>query len=156
MAVSPSPPAPKHHHRIRLFVFFVVVGVVVILLAAELSDNWYQLRPGGPMNPQEVKVPVVTWTLNGTTWATSPGFSLPAGAQVTVWAYEYCAPIVYYIVQRTCTSGEIYSLTPGFVLVSTDVPLQWSSYNTGADANVTAVVSLPTSSFTGNLTIALH
>ena len=155
MATSPSPPAPTHHHRIRLFVVFVVVGVVVILIAG-LSDYLYQQRSGGPINPYEVKVPAVTWTLNGTTWANSPGFSLPAGAQVTVWANEYCAPIVYYIVQRTCTSGEIYLLTPGFVLVSTDTPFQWSSYNTGADANVTAVVSLPTSSFTGNLTITLH
>jgi len=156
MAVSPAPPAPKHHHRIRLFVVFVVVGVVVILLVAELSDYLYERRPGGPINPYEVKVSAVTWTLNGTAWASSPGFSLPAGAQVTVWANAYCAPIVYNIVQRTCTSGEIYLLTPGFVLVYTNAPLQWSSYNTGADANVTAVVSLPTSSFAGDLTIALH
>ncbi len=157
MAVPPEPPSSRPSHRIRIFV--VAVVVIVIILAAGLSVYWYEYQPGGLMNPRIVKivnVSEVIWTLNGTAWTTSPGFSLEAGAQVNESVNEYCPPIVYYIVQRTCMSGEVYILTPGFSLVTTNAPFQWSSYNTGEDAAVTAVVSLPNSSFTGNLTIDLR
>lgn len=124
---------------------------VLVVGALLLSIDYYETRPGGPLNPIRSRVTQVVWTLNNQPFSSSPGFSIHAGWITVVSTNEYC-PAGFYVPQ-TCYSGSVYVVTPGFGLAGTNAPFQWSSGDSGAYAAIIVEIKAPPYGFTGNLTI---
>jgi hypothetical protein len=150
--VTEAPPVPARG-RWTLVVFAIVIGLVAAGFVL-----WYAYTPGGPLNPTpRVDVTQVVWAENGFVEAATPGFVANGGQFALVSVSLYCAngsgpsgpeP-------QTCSSGNPVIETPGFRLVSTDAPFQWSSGTAGASATLTVGVTTPTHAYTGNLTIEI-
>lgn len=138
-----------------------VVAVVVVAAAISGITVWWAYQPGGPLNPRvylRVDVLQVVWTRQGYPETISPGFNVQAGAPESVSLSLYCAngTGVHGPVPKECALGSAFIDTPGFGLVSTNAPFEWSSGTTGADATVTVNFLTPSDDYSGNLTIELH
>jgi hypothetical protein len=162
MAVS-SPPMANWPTRFRKsWVIAGMILVVAIVVLAAVLD--YEYRPGGPENPYLVKVTEVVWTADHAAFSSAPGFDKHAGKSAQTGVALTCYPTVEndlfssYYVAETCSSGSVFIQTPGFSLEATNAPFTWSSGTDpgGTTQGVYVTVGVPSTSYSGNLTIDLE
>ena len=151
VAPKGSPPGSARKSRRKLW---IGIGILIIVVIIALSVYAYESVPGNALNPYKVRVGQVIWTTNGNSLGSSAGFSVRVGLTPTVSITLSCPS--GFFGPRTCTSGSVYVLTDGFGVASTNAPFTWSSGNSGATAAVSVKLTIPTSSYSGDLTIDLH
>lgn len=150
---SPTTPGDRRSRRRTVWTLIGVIVLAAIIIAAA-SILWYEYQPGNALNPYKVHVLEVVWTQSGSAYQTESGFTVKAGEFAHVSVPLTCTSVFGF--SQTCESGSVYVETPGFGLSSSNAPFSWSSGSTSTTTAVNAVITTPSSSYTGNLTIDLH
>lgn len=147
---TPLPPPPTLRSKSRRRFYLALTAAIAIVIA--LTVLVLEFEPGGPQNPYKVRVTEVNWLEDGSLSSSSPGFTKDAGKSDTVTLSLYCSPGLFDE-SITCQSGSVFIQTSGFGLQSTNAPYTWTSGSGGAYSTLSVTVSLPSTSYTGNLTI---
>jgi hypothetical protein len=136
---------------------YVIFSVAIIAVVVGLV-LFYEYQPGGPLNPRPTPVKVeiyeVVWEQYNNSLGTQPGFSTIVGWTVNVSWSLTCQS--FFGFNESCSTGSVHIVTPGFGLVSTNAPHTWYSGSTSADFVVRVGVLMPTTNYTGDLTIDLY